>query len=150
MFLDFHRDSIPTPANKRKVSNLTTICSAFLQAIGIATAEAYGDLIQRHVPPPVRNGRHYFTPTDPITDPTHWAFQTADVILTSLPNGAPLLWTRLNSLHLPSGLTPQQILAKFSPDTPTTQDDIRKALTRDYDIYAAGPTVGTQYTIYSP
>jgi hypothetical protein len=30
----------------------------------------------------------------------------------------------------------------------TTQDDIRKALTRDYDaIYAADPTVGTQYTV---
>jgi hypothetical protein len=110
MFLDSHRDSIRTPANKWKVFNLATIRLAFLQTIGIATTEAYGegDLIQPNEPPSVCIGRHYFTLTDPITDSNHRAFQTADVItlLTSLlPTGAPLFWTRLKSLHLPSGLT---------------------------------------------
>jgi hypothetical protein len=151
MFLVFHRNSISIfiPANKWQVSNFTTVRSAFLQAISIATAEAYGDLIQPNDPPPVCISRHYFTLTDPITDPNHHAFQTADVILTSLPTGKPLLLTHLNSIHLPSGLTPQQILAKSSSDTPTTQDEIRKALTRDYDTYTAGMAVGTQYTFYS-
>lgn len=66
-----------------------------------------------------------------------------------IPTEAPILWTRLTSLHLPSGLTPQHILAKSSFDAPSTQDEIRKALNRDYDVYAAGPTVDAQYTIYS-
>jgi hypothetical protein len=149
MFLDSLRDSIPSPANQWRVSNLGTVRHALRHIFRLAITAAYGELIQPGEPLPVLHNKHFFLPTHTITDSSHRAFQTADVILTASSTGAPLLWTRLNSLHLPSGLNQRQILAKSPSNPPTTQDEVRKAITRDYDIFAAGPTVSTDYTIYS-